>query len=96
MMYDNTMGFWFTRVRFSSCTSTAGGNLPVIEFPVIEIAVIELPVMGIPVMEIPVIEIAVIEFRMMSRFMMTVATFLVMVIMFPSGKYFVTNNRCYY
>ena len=80
---------------FRAATTTASGNLPVIEFPVIEIAVIEFPVIEIPVMGIPVIEIAVIEFRMMSRFMMTVAIFLAMVIMFPSGKYFVTNNWCY-
>ena len=80
---------------FPSCTTTAGGYLPVIEFPVIEIAVIEFPVIEIPVMGIPVIEIAVIELRVMSRYMMTVTTFLAVVIMFPSGKYFVTNNWCY-
>ena len=79
----------------SSGTTTAGGNLPVIEFPVIEIAVIEFPMIEFPVMRIPVIEIAVIEFRVMSRFMMTVATFLAVVIMFPAGKYFVSNDWCY-
>lgn len=78
---------WY--VRFLSCTTFAGSNLPVIELPVMEIAVIELPLMEIPVMEIPVMEIAVmeiavIEFRKMSRFMMTVTTFLEMVVMTPS------------